>query len=780
MRVFTEQPGGKEGRFFNRKLFLAAFLVFSMFTASFGQAPAGYYDAANGKSGAELKAALHNIIDDHTEKSYDFLWTVLPESDEDPNNSNNFILIYTGRSIPKTSAYPDYNREHVWAKSHGDFGTTPPAGTDAHHLRPSDVSVNSDRGNKDFDNGGTQHSEATGCYYTESTWEPRDAVKGDIARMMFYMAVRYEGDVSGEPDLELVDYITSPTTNPIFGKLSTLLQWHIDDPVDDFERHRNEVVYSYQENRNPFIDHPEYVDLIWGSGTVSLNFTSTPTTTGQAGVTYTYNVTVAGASGATFDITANAPGWLSLNKTGNGTATLTGTPTEDNVGDNSVVLSVTDGTSSKTQSFTIMVASSIVPLQFTSTPVTSGQVDATYTYNVTLTGNSGSTFTISATTSPSWLTLNSTGNGTATLTGTPTAGDVGPNAVILTGGDGTSTVEQSFTINVAEAASGEWSGETFENMPATSSSYADRSWTGDNNITWTATNARTDLKINNRAICFGKSGTPTLQSQTITGGCSKIRLTYKNPNTATGGVVTIYVNDNPIGTVTPSDSVQTSELSVTNVTSNFVIKITTNGTAQTSIDDLEWQQSSSTNQSPTISNISRNPSNPTPTDNVTVSAGVTDPEGQLSSVVLYYGNGESSLTNSLTMSGNAGTFTAQIPAQASGTVVYYKITATDAANNTTTSSTASYTVSNASGIGNNNTSKSIKVYPNPFSNYLNIETENSGITNVSILNVIGTVISQVNFSTDSYQLNTSGLKAGIYIIKINSNGKIAAIRVVKQ
>ena len=252
------------------KKFLITVLILISFQKGFSQIPTGYYDSANGLSGNSLKSALHNIIDDHTEKTYDDLWTILKESDEDPDNSSNFIMIYTGRSISKSSVYPDFNREHVWAKSHGDFGTTPPAGTDAHHLRPSDVSVNSDRGNKDFDNGGTQHTEATECYWDSDSWEPRDAVKGDVARMMFYMAVRCECGCSGERDLELVDYITGSTSSPIFGKLSTLLEWHNQDPVDDFERNRNEVVYSYQNNRNPFVDSSQYVARIWGGSGNSL------------------------------------------------------------------------------------------------------------------------------------------------------------------------------------------------------------------------------------------------------------------------------------------------------------------------------------------------------------------------------------------------------------------------------------------------------------------------------------------------------------------------------
>ena len=170
-----------------------------------------YYATASGKTGDALKTALHNIIDDHTEISYSNVWAALRVTDEDPQNSNNVILLYTGRSQGKYtngSGINDWNREHVWAKSHGDFGTSMGAGTDLHHLRPTDASVNSSRSNLDFDNGGKQHSEATGNYYDSDSWEPRDSVKGDVARMLFYMAVRYEGD-SGELDLELNNLVNN-------------------------------------------------------------------------------------------------------------------------------------------------------------------------------------------------------------------------------------------------------------------------------------------------------------------------------------------------------------------------------------------------------------------------------------------------------------------------------------------------------------------------------------------------------------------------------------------
>jgi endonuclease I len=251
--------------------------------------PAGYYDDAEGKVGAELKAALHDIIKGHVEFPYTSsstdVWDILKKTDRDPNNSDNVILLYTGRSQEKeyqdhgssvdytqydngNGTYNDsWNREHVWAKSHGDFGTANGAGTDVHHIRPADRSVNSDRSNLDFDNGGGPHVEATGCRYDSDSWEPRDAVKGDVARMIFYMAVRYEGD-NGEPDLEVVDYVTNwgypdYPKYPIHGKLSTLLEWHFDDPVDDWERNRNDSIFTYQRNRNPFIDSSGFVTRIW-------------------------------------------------------------------------------------------------------------------------------------------------------------------------------------------------------------------------------------------------------------------------------------------------------------------------------------------------------------------------------------------------------------------------------------------------------------------------------------------------------------------------------------
>ena len=222
-----------------------------------------YYKDAIGKEGQALKKALHGIISDHRKLSYSQVWDALKETDSDPGNPNDVILFYSGDSRSKDrngGNVGDWNREHVWAKSHGDFGTSIGPGTDIHHLRPTDVQVNSARGNLDFDNGGSAVKGCDGCYKSTNSWEPPNQVKGDVARMLFYMATRYEaGD---RVDLELNELLNNGK-NPYHGKLSVLLQWHEQDPVDAFEMNRNNIIHQIQGNRNPFIDHPEWVHSIW-------------------------------------------------------------------------------------------------------------------------------------------------------------------------------------------------------------------------------------------------------------------------------------------------------------------------------------------------------------------------------------------------------------------------------------------------------------------------------------------------------------------------------------
>jgi endonuclease I len=238
-----------------------------------------YYHTAFNSSGSVLKDKLHQLIKNHREYPYTAsstdVWDILKLTDKDTVNPDNVILIYSAKSVDAAQEYNSgsgWTREHVWAKSRGDFGTDPGAGTDVHHLRACDGSVNSSRNNRNFDNCITcvnvdDEGAATGSLRDANLWtfEPRDDVKGDVARMIFYMAVRYEGEGS-EPDLELVNTLLSKTDQaPNHSVLTTLLEWNKIDPVSAWEQNRNEIIYTqFQLNRNPFIDYPEIAEYIWG------------------------------------------------------------------------------------------------------------------------------------------------------------------------------------------------------------------------------------------------------------------------------------------------------------------------------------------------------------------------------------------------------------------------------------------------------------------------------------------------------------------------------------
>jgi len=197
-----------------------------------------YYETIEGLDGNELFLELRNIISIYTHKSYDAARDILQISDEDPSNPNNIILVYNRASVVSTwDGGTTWNREHVWPQSYLNGASV----SDLHNLKPASNSINSSRGNKPFrDSVNSHYGSVTGG------WFPGNDDKGDIARILFYMVTRY-----------------SQLNLSTMGILATLLEWHEDDPVDDFERNRNDVIYSYQKNRNPYIDYPELVDLIW-------------------------------------------------------------------------------------------------------------------------------------------------------------------------------------------------------------------------------------------------------------------------------------------------------------------------------------------------------------------------------------------------------------------------------------------------------------------------------------------------------------------------------------
>jgi endonuclease I len=237
--------------------------------------PAGYYGGATG-SGSALKSQLNAIVKTgHTGISYDSLRTALQVTDADPNNPGRMLLVYDrvslnvaainpGGPIPGWDEGASWNREHTWPVSRGLGSESMPDGSDLHHLRPSTPSVNSDRGNQNF--GGAFGQPFGEVIDGQSQfWYPGDADAGMIARSQLYMAVRYDGTDPGTVDLELglgntPDMPGNTDPPPQLGNLERMIEWHFAAPPDNFERRRHQIVFdSYQHNRNPFIDRPEFV-----------------------------------------------------------------------------------------------------------------------------------------------------------------------------------------------------------------------------------------------------------------------------------------------------------------------------------------------------------------------------------------------------------------------------------------------------------------------------------------------------------------------------------------
>jgi len=262
-------------------------------------AASGYYASVNASSSTTLRSSLHAVIDDHTRFAYSSstgtdTWDILERADQDPANAGRVLDIYKNASIVKAGGGNNfYNREHTWPKSLGFPNDVPSnyAYTDSHMLMLSDINYNSSRGNLPFGNCSASCSELTtlqtngrgggsGVFPGNSNWtngqifQVWNAFKGNVARALFYMDVRFEGGTHGvtgaaEPDLRLTDNLSLVTASngnasvAYMGSLSVLLQWHQDDPVDANERLRNEVVASYQGNRNPFVDRPEWARCLF-------------------------------------------------------------------------------------------------------------------------------------------------------------------------------------------------------------------------------------------------------------------------------------------------------------------------------------------------------------------------------------------------------------------------------------------------------------------------------------------------------------------------------------
>lgn len=257
-------------------------LIFFVFTLSIlnlcAQIPPGYYNSAQGLTGAPLKTALHNIIKNHTSVSYTSLWNHFQTTDKKtngkvwdiysdiPGGTPPYVFTFSTDQCGSYAVEGDcYNREHSWPQSWFNSATTP--SSDMFHIYPTDGKVNGLRSNYPYGNIGTptwtslNGSMLGPCIdygYSQTVFEPIDEYKGDVARGYFYMSTRYESEDAG--------WSTSGGTNKsviLPWLASVLLQWSHLDTVSAKEIARNNAIYQIQNNRNPYIDNPQWADSIW-------------------------------------------------------------------------------------------------------------------------------------------------------------------------------------------------------------------------------------------------------------------------------------------------------------------------------------------------------------------------------------------------------------------------------------------------------------------------------------------------------------------------------------
>ena len=258
-------------------LFSVVFFITGVWAVA--QIPPGYYDSAYYLSGESLRVALHNIIKNHTAISYTQLWNAFQNTDKKPNNkvwdiysdipggTPPYEFTFVSDQCGSYSSEGDcYNREHSFPQNW--FNDTSPVYSDLFQLYPTDGYVNNKRGNLPYGDVGSaswtsQNGSKTGSCsnsgYSNTVFEPIDAFKGDLARSYFYIAVRYYGEAGNWPGSDM-----TIGAEPKPWAISMLLTWHANDTVSQKEIDRNNAIYNIQHNRNPFIDHPEWVWNIWG------------------------------------------------------------------------------------------------------------------------------------------------------------------------------------------------------------------------------------------------------------------------------------------------------------------------------------------------------------------------------------------------------------------------------------------------------------------------------------------------------------------------------------
>ena len=593
------------------KLHLFA-LLFSLY--SFAQIPTGYYSTATG-TGYTLKTNLYNIIKGHTDNGYAGLYTTYLTSDRDYYYENDGTVLDMYSENPKgidpytysTSVITDkcgdysvegdcYNREHIIPQS--VFNKIAPMVSDAHSITPTDGKVNGLRAA--FPHGivasastttlnGSKLGSSGVSGYSGTVFEPIDEFKGDIARMYLYFATRYENTVSGY-SFGMFDGSSNQVFTTAF--LNMLLTWHAQDPVNSREIARNNAIYARQNNRNPYIDHPEYVQTIWNpiadtqAPTAATNLAVTGTTSNTVSLSWTAgtdNVAV-----TSYDIYLN--GVLKTAVSGL-TATITGL------------------SASTTYSFYVIAKDAAVnsspasnAVDVTTTVVIPDSQIPTAPSNLAVTGSSSSTISLSWTASTDNIrvisydvyvnsTFKTSVSGTTAIVNGLTPVTTYSFYVIAKDAAANSSAQSNSVNGTTTVVSSYCATESFENIPASTSTYGIQTWSGDSGLNWTATDARTDITVNAKAILV-RNG--SLSASTSADGIGSLTVTTQQFYNGNSGTFNLRVNGNIVGTIPYSTTSLTTTISGIEIEGDVIISITDNSNlnettkSRVAFDDLSW------------------------------------------------------------------------------------------------------------------------------------------------------------------------------------------------
>ncbi len=612
-----------------------------------------YYSGITATEGATLKSQLKTLISTNTNTSYDGARAAMYSNIDNINNT--VTCVYTGLEVAHnygdTTAPTDINCEHSYAQSwiedYDSQNEELRAKADVHHLFPTDSGVNSSRGNLSFDDVNSveySYSEATGYVSYRGTngeavtvFEPTDQHKGDLARALLYMNVRY--------DLPLAPPVPNP--GPInVNMLATLLEWHGQDPVDAAEITRNDEIHDYQGNRNPFVDYPEWVNAIYGGEPV---YTCATPTMNPAGGTFdsVQNVTLETTT-ADADIyyTTNGDTPTSASSLYSGAIEVA---TDMTIKAIAVKAGWNDSQmASESYILNIIPSVSIYDIQYVADPATSDASDYEgQTVNVTgiVTAVNSSGFNISAPAGGAWngiLVYNNTAN--------PTIGD-----------------EVTFNGQVVE----------YNNLTELSNINGFQVLSQGNSVTPTViTTAQASTEAYEGVLV-------TVENVSVTQAPSNYNEWY-----VTDGSGDAQIDDEYGYIPEPAPSIGQVYSSITGI---LDYKYGSFGISPRNEDDVILDVTA--NQLPVVSDVAHAPLTIYPTDAVTVTADAVDNDGTIATINLKWGTETGVYTTTTAMTPSRATYTADIPAQVAETTVYYVVEATDDDNATSTSQEASFTVS---------------------------------------------------------------------------------------